>query len=61
MIKGEIEIKCNGCSTSFFIPTFKILLSSDSLKEVKEIMKKEGWLYKNMSECYCEECRKKFN
>lgn len=60
MIKGDIEIRCNDCSTSFFIPAFNILLFKDSLGELKKIMSKEGWLYKNMSECYCENCRKKF-
>ena len=60
MIKGDIEIRCNDCSTSFFIPAFDILLVEDALKEVKKIMSKEGWLYKNMSECYCRNCRKKF-
>lgn len=60
MIKGDIEIRCNDCSTSFFIPAFDILLVENALKEVKKIMSKEGWLYKNMSECYCRNCRKKF-
>ena len=60
MIKGDIEIRCNDCSTSFFIPAFDILLVENALKEVKKIMTKEGWLYKNMSECYCRNCRKKF-
>ena len=60
MIKGDIEIRCNDCSTSFFIRAFNILLFKDSLGEIKKIMSKEGWLYKNMSECYCENCRKKF-
>ena len=61
MIKGDIEIKCNDCSSSFFIPIFNILMVSDNISEIKKIISKEGWFYKNMSECYCEECRKKFN
>ena len=60
MIKGDIEIRCNDCSTSFFIPIFNILIAYDAMTEVKKIMSKEGWLYKNMSECYCRNCRKKF-
>ena len=60
MIKGDIEIRCNDCSTSFFIPAFNILLSNNALEEVKKIIAKKGWVYKNMSECYCEKCRKKF-
>ena len=60
MIKGDIEIRCNDCSTSFFIPAFNILLVKDAMEEVKKVMAKQGWLYKNMSECYCKECRKKF-
>ena len=60
MIKGDIEIRCNDCSTSFFIPTFHVLLVEDALEEVKKIIAKQGWLYKNMSECYCKNCRKKF-
>ena len=61
MIKGDIEIRCNDCSTSFFIPVFNILIADDAMTEVKKIMAKEGWLYKNMSECYCRNCRKKFD
>lgn len=60
MIKGDIEIMCNDCSASFFIPIFNILIADDAMAEVKKIMTKEGWLYKNMSECYCRNCRKKF-
>ena len=60
MIKGDIEIRCNDCSTSFFIPAFHILLADDAMEEVKKLTAKEGWLYKNMSECYCRNCRKKF-
>ena len=60
MIKGDIEIRCNDCSTSFFVPIFNILIADDAMTEVKKIMSKEGWLYKNMSECYCRNCRKKF-
>jgi hypothetical protein len=60
MIKGDIEIKCNDCSASFFTPIFNILMASDNISEIKRIISKEGWLYKNMSECYCRECRKKF-
>ena len=60
MIKGDIEIRCNDCSASFFIAPIKIVISSDALKTVKDIVTNEGWLYKNMSECYCQECRKKF-
>ena len=60
MIKGDIEIRCNDCSTSFFIPTFHVLLVEDALEEVKKIIAEQGWLYKNMSECYCKNCRKKF-
>ena len=60
MIKGDIEIRCNDCSTSFFIPTFNILIAKDALEEIKRLIAKEGWLYKNMSECYCRNCRKKF-
>ena len=60
MIKGDIEIRCNDCSTSFFIPAFNILLGNNALEEVKKIIAKKGWVYKNMSECYCENCRKKF-
>ena len=60
MIKGDIEIRCNDCSTSFFISVFNILIADDAMTEVKKIMAKEGWLYKNMSECYCRNCRKKF-
>ena len=61
MIKGDIEIRCNDCSASFFIPAFHILLVDSALNEVKTIMAREGWLYKNMSECYCKNCRKKFD
>ena len=61
MIRGNIEIRCNDCSTSFFIAPIKIVISSDALKTVKDIVTNEGWLYKNMSECYCRECRKKFD
>ena len=60
MIKGDIEIRCNDCSTSFFIPAFHILLADDAMEEVKKLIAKEGWFYKNMSECYCRNCRKKF-
>lgn len=60
MIRGYIEIVCNNCSESFCIPSLKVLISPDALKDVKDIATKEGWLYKNMSECYCRECRKKF-
>ena len=60
MIKGDIEIRCNDCSTSFFIPIFNILIADDAMTEIKKIMSKEGWFYKNMSECYCRNCRKKF-
>ena len=60
MIRGETEIRCNGCSASFFIPSFYIVIASDPLTEVKNIIINEGWLYKNMSECYCQECKKKF-
>lgn len=60
MIRGYIEIKCNNCSESFYIPSLKVLISPDALKEVKDIAINEGWIYKNMSECYCRECRKKF-
>ena len=34
MIKGDIEIRCNDCSTSFFIPAFNILLGNNALEEV---------------------------
>lgn len=61
MIKGDIEIRCNDCSASFFIAPINIVISSDALKTVKDIVTNEGWLYKNMSECYCRECRKKFD
>lgn len=61
MIKGDIEIKCNDCSASFFMPIFNILMASDNISEIKKIISKEGWFYKNMSECYCRECRKKFD
>jgi hypothetical protein len=61
MIKGDIEIRCNDCSASFFIPIFNILMASDSMTEIKKIISKEGWFYKNISECYCRECRKKYD
>ena len=60
MIKGDIEIKCNDCSASFFIPIFNILMASDNISEIKEIISKEGWFYKNMSECYLLLIEKKF-
>lgn len=61
MIKGDIEIRCNDCSTSFFIPIFNILIADNALEYIKKITTGEGWLYKNTSECYCKNCRKKFN
>ena len=46
MIKGDIEIRCNDCSASFFVPIFNILMASDNISEIKKIISKEGWFYK---------------
>ena len=36
------------------------MVSKVMTMKVKKLIAKEGWLYKNMSECYCRNCRKKF-
>ena len=60
MIKGNIEIKCNACPASFYISPISVLISDNALEDIRNIVIKEGWLYKNMSVCYCEKCRKRF-